>query len=107
MVVESLEIGDILGGEMLLVEGWVGHAGLASCVSAGRRYKGPATGSRAAGDGEDDEGRWVWDRGESSEEMTGGTHTWQVRLTDINLRFGGDVGLATATKTTAGGRQRE
>ena len=40
VVVEPLEIGDILGGEMLLVEGWVGHAGLASCVSAGRRYRG-------------------------------------------------------------------
>lgn len=65
-----------------------------------------------AGDGENDEGRWVWDGGESeeseeSEEMTGGTGgtlTWQVRLTDINLRFGGDASLTTAT-TTAGGRQ--
>ena len=110
VVVESLEIGDILGGEMLLVEGWVGHTGLASCVSGqlGGVTKGGSGGTRAAGDGEDDEGRWVWDRGES-EEMTGGTLTWQVRLTDINLRFGGDVGLTTATndgpRTAKGARE--
>jgi len=36
VVVKSLEIGDILGGELLLllVEGLIGHAGLASYVSA-------------------------------------------------------------------------
>jgi len=67
----------------------------------------------AAGDGEDDEGRRVWDGGESEERerrndwRTGGTLTWQVRLTDINLRFGGDAGLTTATTATTTARERQ
>ena len=79
ILVKSLEICDILGGELLLVEGRVGHAAvLASCQQASRQA-GRQAGATVVGNGEGGDGKrkgvgWVWDGG-GSEEMTGGTLT--------------------------------
>jgi hypothetical protein len=85
-VVESLEVGNILGGELLLlVEGLVGHAGLAglaSYVSAFSSQQGGATKDGSGGDGDGwrrwmakttrEDGFGTEGRAKESEEMTGG-----------------------------------
>jgi hypothetical protein len=50
-------------------------AALASCEHGGATEGGNE--EVGDGDGEDDEGRWVWNGGES-EEMTGGTLTLEM-----------------------------
>ena len=98
LVVEPLQICDILGGELLLVEGRVGHAAMC-CVgimSAGRRDgRGRRRGGQRRGAAtEKATGRMgLGRRGERGNDWRN-AHFGNVRLTDINLGFGGGDGQA-------------